>query len=218
MGEFIRTGRVGGIARGPGGDPASGPTGSLFITNIMPGGVRPKLQPAVNRFVLPGWVTVETDQLGAVIGEMIYTLVVVSENTTFIRMVAEVTGGTAGSCRLGIYNYDNGMPGTLVLDAGVIDTEFSATKEITISQNLDPAPYFLASVCDSTATFTIAKGLISHSLPFAGFSESINLLHDRVTLLKTGEVAQVAGGLSDPAVAPDASADVTLTRVALREN
>ncbi len=61
------------------------------------------------------------------------------KSTTFTKIGMSVTTGAASSqIRLGIYNANNygGAPGTLVLDAGTIDSSTTGDKTITISQTL----------------------------------------------------------------------------------
>lgn len=77
---------------------------------------------------------------------------IVAQNTTFTRIGIEVQTGAAGSARLGIYNFANGIPTTLVADLGTVTTNVSGTKEITISQNLAAGFYALAVVFSATPT------------------------------------------------------------------
>ena len=80
---------------------------------------------------------------------------VVGADETFTRIGVEVTTLSSGkAARLGIYNWANGVPTTLVLDAGTIDTTTTGLKEVTISQALTRGVYGLAFVCnDATAAF-----------------------------------------------------------------
>lgn len=75
--------------------------------------------------------------------------VYVSETNTFSKIGMEVTTGLAGNARVGIYNIDtDGLPSTLVLDAGTFTTNAAAEKEVTISQSLSHGWYYLAFVSD----------------------------------------------------------------------
>jgi hypothetical protein len=80
----------------------------------------------------------------------------VPTTTTFDRMAIR-TGGTfsgSGVVRLGIYSDSNGVPGSLVLDAGTVATSAaSTTYEITISQTVAPGLYWLA-FCSQTNAAT----------------------------------------------------------------
>lgn len=87
----------------------------------------------------------------AVTDDVLYlTPFLVGVTTTFTRIGLEVTSLSAGAARLGIYNFTDGLPGTLVLDAGTINTGSAAVLEVTISQELFPGWYFLAVVFNAT--------------------------------------------------------------------
>jgi hypothetical protein len=65
------------------------------------------------------------------------------------RIGIEVTTLAAGSSiGLAIYNHDatTGLPGTLLLDAGTVDSTSTGFKEITISQALSAGSYWLATL------------------------------------------------------------------------
>ncbi|WNT44598.1 minor tail protein [Arthrobacter phage Tillums] len=73
----------------------------------------------------------------------------VPKNQQFVRIGTEVTVAAASSTvRLGIYNIGtNGLPTSLVLDAGTIDASTTGAKEITIDTGVLPAGlYGLAAV------------------------------------------------------------------------
>lgn len=82
---------------------------------------------------------------------------------TFDRIACHVSfGGTAGAVvRLGIYRSDsNGLPSTLILDAGTVDSTSTGVKEITISQTLAAGSYWLAEAaqvagCSLTADTSV---------------------------------------------------------------
>ena len=78
----------------------------------------------------------------------------ITQPITFDRIFCEVTTGTAGNVRLGIYEHDYSThkPGARVLDAGTADTAAAAVKEITISQLLAPGKYWTVAVFDATPT------------------------------------------------------------------
>ena len=68
---------------------------------------------------------------------------------TFTRIGIYVSSAVAGNARLGIYNVENGVPTSLVLDAGTVSTGTTGEKEITISQALEPGVYCLAVILDA---------------------------------------------------------------------
>ena len=79
------------------------------------------------------------------------SLLVVPRKMTFDRIAIEIsTLDVGGNVRLGIYN--NGInlyPGTLLLDAGTIDTTTTGVKTIVINQQLDKGIYHLAQIGDN---------------------------------------------------------------------
>lgn len=81
----------------------------------------------------------------------------ISRTTTFDRIACEVTtGGSAGSLvRLGIRSpTSEGLPGTLLLDAGTVDSTGTGILSITISQTLTPGLWWLVA-CSQVAEPTM---------------------------------------------------------------
>jgi hypothetical protein len=99
--------------------------------------------------------------------------------------------GTA-SMRLGIYNDNNGKPGTVNLDAGTVSVTTSGTNyEITINKTLSAGIYWLAAnlVTAATTNNYVAISAVTSSFSFMsnyasldwanvnaqiGFTESVN--------------------------------------------
>jgi hypothetical protein len=76
---------------------------------------------------------------------------------TVDRIAARVqTGGSggAGVFRLGIYGATDGLPDSLILDAGTIDAISTGVQEITISQSLSPGLHFMVLVQQVTSNAT----------------------------------------------------------------
>lgn len=71
--------------------------------------------------------------------------IVIPERTTVTKIGINVTTGVASSvARLGIYKMGaNGVPTTLVLDAGTVTTATTGEREVTISQVLEAGAYHL---------------------------------------------------------------------------
>jgi len=81
--------------------------------------------------------------------------VAIVQPITITRIGAEINAaGQAGSLlRLGIYNDSNGIPGSLLLDAGTIAGDSAmSVQEITISQALSPGVYWFAAVVQAAAS------------------------------------------------------------------
>jgi hypothetical protein len=92
---------------------------------------------------------------------------------TINRIGIEVTTGVAGAARLGLYSNNNGIPGTLILDAGTVDVTSIALVEATISDMVLRGEWmWMALVSNAAATCrTGAIGLsmvAGSSTPSAG--------------------------------------------------
>lgn len=80
-------------------------------------------------------------------------------------IAARVTTAATGTCRLGVYDNNNGIPNKLILDAGTIDTSSTGAKEITLSTTfLNPGWYWMALFAGINATFDSTNGFISTGL------------------------------------------------------
>ena len=183
-------------------------------------GFRAKLKlPGVPRYVLPGWENDAFDTATVTAGELVYTPILVSETTTYTMIWIRVEDPpVAGLCRMGVYRFQDGIPGALVLDAGTVSTTPPGVKEIAISLTLQPGYYFLARVCDAAPNLRCVKRLSPYTYPLTTFSQAQDLQHHRTLLAVTGRAAQVAGGLANPATTPNATQDTQQACVALREN
>lgn len=109
------------------------------------------------------------------------------------RIAVEVsTGGAAGALlRLGIYN-DNGagLPGTLKLDAGTVDSTTTGLKTITISHALARGLYWLAVIGNTAGVAVYRSGVTFLQL----VGRSANLQNIDGGVYKT----QTYGALPDP--------------------
>jgi len=72
----------------------------------------------------------------------------IQESVTIDRLGVECTTLSASTTwRIGLYNSDsNGLPTTVLLDAGTVDTSTTGLKSITVSQTLAAGLYFIAGV------------------------------------------------------------------------
>ncbi len=87
----------------------------------------------------------------------------VARTRTYDRIAVEVTSGTAGNMRLGVYE-DNGSvnPGALKLDAGVVETTAVETDTITISLQLTKGLWWMAGVLNATPSLTKVQESLSY--------------------------------------------------------
>jgi hypothetical protein len=92
-------------------------------------------------------------------GNLWFTPMMLAVGRTADRIGIEVTGaGTAATSvhRIGIWTDANGVPGTLVLDAGTVATDATGLKEITISQALAANTLYWLGVAQQGAPGTLA--------------------------------------------------------------
>ncbi len=170
-----------------------------------------KMKPALARYVMPGWYISSTATRVIPINKIYYTPIFVEETTTYIRILIQVQAFAAGNADLRIFNWDNGVPGALVLSAGTVSTGTNGVKEITISQELTRGYYFLAIRCDATPTLIGPDFEKALSPPLAGLSTGW-------TFVKYMTCLSESAAYSDPAGAPTSGETVIHAFVYLREN
>jgi hypothetical protein len=128
------------------------------------------------------------------------------------RIAIDVTtGGTVGSVtRLGVYADNNGIPGTLLIDAGTVDSTSTGVKELTIALTLAPGLYYFASASQGAPatqpTIRVGAPLISAGSTVAA------------TVLANLAVVNISGGVTGAFVSSPAisSASTLGTRFAIR--
>lgn len=100
----------------------------------------------------------------AVLADRVYYQPFFLPNISVDRIGIEVTTGAAGNCRLGIDLGDGaGMPSTLLLDAGTVDTTSIAVVEASFTAlTLPPRVVWVAAVFDATPTCRTGTPVASH--------------------------------------------------------
>lgn len=89
----------------------------------------------------------------AIVANQLYGLpFVVPKHGTYDRIAIHVTVGVAGNCRIGIYKDNNGYPGALILDSGLLAVGVAGAVEGVIAQVLPAGWYWLALVCEVAPT------------------------------------------------------------------
>jgi hypothetical protein len=86
---------------------------------------------------------------GALVNNRLYAIPFVCPKTVTADMISVycTTSVGSGALRLGIYSDTNGEPGTLLLDAGTVDTSSTGLRYINISQSLTGGVlYWLAAI------------------------------------------------------------------------
>lgn len=138
----------------------------------------------------------------------------IDTSVTFDRIGCETTTSPgSGNVRLAIFNDSNGRPGTLVLDAGQVDSSTAAVKEITISQALTAGRYWLG-IASQGATVTI-RTYGATPEPQSGYTATSQITGTGSTtgrgLLATG----ITGAFSSsPTTSPGDSCPVIFLRAA----
>ncbi len=80
-------------------------------------------------------------------------------STTFTKIGVQIpNAGGGGNIELGIYNNNNGIPGTLLLDAGSVAVGAGGAVTIAINQILTPGWYWLAVAGSSTPQISGPSG------------------------------------------------------------
>lgn len=140
---------------------------------------------------------------------------VVTRTISIDRIAIEVTTlALATVVRLGIYNDDGSVfPGSLLLDAGTVDTSTAGLKTITISQTLSPGLYWLAAA--TGATSPELRAVTTNVSVIFGFNAdgTGDLQQDQRSWYKFG--TDYTGGLPDPFSA-DAIAGIANPVIAVR--
>ncbi|MEM2174275.1 MAG: hypothetical protein QXI58_01425 [Candidatus Micrarchaeia archaeon] len=98
---------------------------------------------------------------------------IIPVSTTFDQIAINVTTAKTGQARLGIYRDNNNQvyPGSLILDAGVIDTGTTGVKILSIDLTLTPGLYWAAYV--TNAGPTVRAIAVGGSLPILGFDSTL---------------------------------------------
>ncbi len=97
---------------------------------------------------------------------------ITSRRITLDSIAINVTTAATGYTRLGIYA-DNGnvYPGSLIIDAGAVDTGTTGVKALTINVTLDPGLYWLVAV--SNAAPTIRAFAVGSLIPVLGYASGL---------------------------------------------
>ena len=175
--------------------------GSSLSATSWPGG-------ASGEYIVFGGATVNTAQVE---GRLIFTPYWAPKAFSISRIALNIgSAGSAGSVvRIGAYNDDNGMPGSLIFDAGTVDSTSTGAKEITTTQTLPAGRFWLAAVVQGGAA-TLAA--ISATDPRNAWNNNAMLIGPTAGGLDTVYFsmlrASVSGALPSTAFATRASSSV----------
>ena len=175
--------------------------GSSLCATAWPGG-------ASGEYIVFGGANATTSQAE---GRLIMTPYWAPKSFSISRIALNVaTAGSSNSViRIGAYNDDNGLPGSLIFDAGTVDSTSTGVKEITTTQTLPAGRFWLAAVVQGAAsTLAVVSATNANSAwntnamlvgPTAGGLDAVYF-----SMLR----ASVSGALPDPAYASRASAGI----------
>jgi len=130
---------------------ADGSTKKVVFSNLQKPYAKPEMTTGV-------YYISDTHVFGTVTGLTSLTLNTMYSNPILIPSTITVdrigiynNSALAGKdARLGIYNDSSGRPGSLLLDAGVVDFDATGEKEIVISQELTPGWYWPVILPEAT--------------------------------------------------------------------
>jgi hypothetical protein len=108
---------------------------------------------------------------------------------------------TNGEARLGIYNDLNGVPGSLLVDAGTVATTGTGIKTLAIDQALSPGLWWLGIVFNTVATLVINQDATTEAELYLGATSSVQ------APLCSAYVAHTYGVLPDPFGTPTYATD-----------
>ena len=98
----------------------------------------------------------------------------VPKTITLDRIAVNVTTLVAsGKCRLGIYSDNNCEPGTLLLDAGEVDTSATGVKSLTINQQLTENNLYWLVFVSNSATHVVRGAPVASILVVLGFDNNL---------------------------------------------
>ena len=169
-----------------------------------------KLKPAFPRYVLPGWYIYTTTGMNPVAGRIYYIPIYVSETTSYSAISMYVLAGSPGIADLRIFSYENGIPRSLILSAGTVDTSDSGVKEIPINLTLERGYYFVAVRFTSTPLMLVPDPSYPIVPPVPGFHDHMDVSSPYVVLAADAEY-------SDPAPSPTMGLDASNIFAFLKE-
>jgi len=89
----------------------------------------------------------------------------IQETIVINRLEVNCTGANASTTwRIGIYNSDSdGIPSTVLLDAGTVSTTTTGSKQITVSQTINAGLYFIAGCWQGGSVSPTLRGYLNTS-------------------------------------------------------
>lgn len=144
----------------------------LFNNGLLPNvDSHPGFKPGNYYLHTPNCSTTTNSTNVLVANSLIYTPVFVPRRATIDRLGIRTIAAIAGSLsRIGIYNNSlEGLPSSLLFDAGELDTSSVNFKECIVNRSLDIGWYWLAANCNVAPNLQISNTYFG-SLYYLGFS------------------------------------------------
>ncbi len=158
-------------------------------------------------YTVPGWGASSNSATVFGVNNMTFGIIFVDRSTLYEAMAINVNvAGVGGSlARLGLYRFERGKAGRLILDAGTVAIDSIGTKEIAITQTLTRGLYFTAIVVDGQPNLITVLRTEAVSMPVAAVNTAGANEIRQATLVSFNRGADVAGGLPDPAPDPSST-------------
>jgi hypothetical protein len=182
------------------------------------GPVRPTIPVNEVRWGIPGWTVKAVVASTTDWSFLAFFPIYVARATTYIRAAVHVTtAGAAGEfVRLGLYNYSDGFPSSLVADWGTVTIDALGLRQIVINQPLQPGWYFLALSAFFTTLQLRVPALASVIPPNSGHNATGAAVDSLFGALDSGPTG-AGDPFPNPAPVPGTSFSVACP-IWLREN
>lgn len=127
-----------------------------------------------------------------------------------IGVWVQTASGAGGVLRLGIYAPGAGAPGALVVDGGTVSCTTTGSKEVVISETLNPGIYWTAVVAQVSASPpAIPLYPADHMSPFMGRDTTAN----NNTASKSGWIVSSVSGALPSSVSPTSTATAVMLQL-----
>ena len=159
-----------------------------------PAGTHPGIRSSFTTYYTPV-TSIAGTGTGAIAANTLYFLPHNLPGGLVDRIGIEVTSGSAGAARLGIYANENGAPGALILDCGTVDTTSNAIVEASFTALRLPEWVWAAVVSNATPTLRVggqsASNIVGASTP-SSTSRGLSRSFTYDTLPATGAATGVS--------------------------
>lgn len=156
----------------------------------------------------PGWTNNSRANVNVTGGRIYYIPIFIDKTTTFDRVGFTVVTATSHLLEVRLYEWDNGLPGSVIHTPGSVSVGTTGYKEIVIDWTLEPGYYFLAYRSGGAVTLWGLNDSTVISCPVSGVSDAANMIHQPILAATTA--------FSNPAPAPQFSAQARFVCMTMR--